>query len=357
MEKNIDLGPIQKLMDDPGVSEIMINGPKKIFVEKEGKKVLTDLAFGSEEEIMKMVEEIYSVGGKRVYKYVPYADICMEDGTRVNAIIPPMSRFGTSVTFRKFSKDIRMLEDLIRNGTLTERAAQLLLGCVKGKINMIFSGGTATGKTTLLQMLSRHFTPGERVITIEDAAELRLIQENVISLETRVPDEEGKGEVTLRDLIRNSLRMAPDRLVIGEVRGAEAIDMLQAMATGHRGTIGIIHGNSPKDVIARLETMVLMSGVKLPLIEIRKIICSTVNLIVHFERFQDGSRRITHITEVRGLEKEEIMLNDLFLFNLEKIDEDGKVIGRLKPTLRYYPLFFQRFRRQGLLDDKIFVSD
>lgn len=356
-DKSLDLGPIQKLMDDPAVSEIMINGHEKVFVERSGKKMLTDIRLGSEEELEKLAGKIFNTFGKRVDTRVPYADVCLEDGTRVNAVIPPLSRFGISITFRKFSKELKMLEDLIRNGTLTERAAELLVACVKGKINMIFSGGTSTGKTTLLQMLSRHFSEGERVITIEDAAELRLNQENVISLETRVADETGKGEVTLRDLIRNSMRMAPDRLVIGEVRGAEAIDMLQAMATGHAGTIGVIHGNSPKDVVARLETMVLMSGISLPLWQVRKMIASTINIIVHHERFQDGSRRVTYITEIRGIEKEEIVLNDLFVFHTTSIEETGKVVGALKPSIRYYPLFFQRFQKLGLLSDKVFVSD
>ncbi|MDD5431620.1 MAG: ATPase, T2SS/T4P/T4SS family [Candidatus Omnitrophica bacterium] len=357
METTFDLGPVKSLMDDPQVSEIMVNGAGKIFAEKNGKKSLTDARFSSEEELVAFVQKIYERFGKRVSKYVPYADVCMDDGTRINAIIPPMSRFGTSLTFRKFSKDIRMLEDLIRNETITERAAEFLIACIKGKVNIIFSGGTSTGKTTLLQMLSRYFGEGERVITIEDAAELKLDQENLISLETRVPDETEKGEVTLRDLIRNSLRMSPDRLVIGEVRGAEAIDLLQAMATGHKGAIGVIHGNSPKDIVSRLETMVLMSGIQLPLWQVRKIIASTINLIVHHERLQDGSRKVTYITEVRGLEKEEVILNDLFTFNLEKVDENGKVIGKLKPSLRYYPLFYQRFRKMGLLDDKTFVSE
>lgn len=357
MEKAIDLGPIKKLLDNPGVSEIMINGPQKIFVEKDGEKILTDVTFASEEEVFKLVERIYAAAGKRVDKDVPYADVCLEDGTRINAIIPPLSRFGISVTFRKFSQEIKTLEDLIKLGTLTKKAADLLIACIKGKINMIFSGGTGVGKTTTLQILSNYFSPEERAITIEDAAELKLVQSNVISLETRTPDREGKGGVILRDLIRNSLRMAPDRLVIGEVRGEEAIDMLQAMATGHSGTIGIVHGNSPKDVLSRLETMVLMSGVQLPLWEVRKLIASTVNLIVHQERFQDGSRKITYITELRGIERDEIMLNDLFTFHLEKFDENGKVIGILRPSIKYYPLFFQKFQRMGLLADNVFVND
>lgn len=357
MANKIDLGPIQKLMDDPGISEIMINGYQKIFAEKNGKKMLTDAKFNSEEELLNMVDKVYSGVGKRIAVDVPFADMCMEDGTRVNAIIPPMSRFGISVTFRKFSKEITCLEDLVRTGTLTQRAADLLVACIKGKINIIFSGGTAVGKTTTLQVLSQYFAPEERIITIEDAAELKIDRENVISLETRTPDREGKGGVSLRDLIRNSLRMAPDRLVVGEVRGEEAIDMIQAMATGHTGTIGVVHGNTPKDVISRIETMVLMSGISLPLWEVRKLIASTFNLVVHQERMRDGSRRITYITEVRGMDRDEVMLNDLFTFRFDKLGPDGKVIGQLKPSIKYYPLFFQRFQKLGLLPDNIFVND
>ena len=355
--KKVDLGPIQKLLDDPEVSEIMINGPKKVFVEKKGKKTLTDVTLGSEEEVLKMINDLYGIGGKRVDQDVPYADVCMEDGTRVNAIVSPLARFGIAVTFRKFSKSITCLDDLVKMGTMTKKAADFLIACVKGKINIIFSGGTGVGKTTTLQMLSYDFAPGERVITIEDAAELKLVQENLISLETRVAGRDGKGEVTIRDLIRNALRMTPDRIVVGEVRGAEAIDMLQAMATGHTGTIGIVHGNSPIDVISRMETMVLMSGVNLPLSEVRKLIVSTVNLVVHQERLSDGTRRITYITELRGIEQGEIAFNDLFSFHVDKIEENGKIIGGLKPSIRYYPLFFPRFQKMGLLADDIFNRD
>jgi pilus assembly protein CpaF len=357
IDRTVDLGPIQKLIDDPAVSGIMINGPQKVFVEKRGSKVLSDVKFSGHEEVLKLAETIFGVAGKRIGQDVPYADMCLEDGTRVNVIIPPLARFGTSLTFRKFSKEINTLEDLIKVGTLSKKAAELLVACIKGKVNIIFSGGTGVGKTTTLQILSRYFAGQERAVTIEDAAELKLVQENVISLETRTPDREGRGGVSIRDLLRNALRMAPDRLVIGEVRGEEAIDMLQAMATGHSGTIGIVHGNSPKDVLARLETMVLMSGVQLPLWEIRKLIASTVNLIVHQQRFQDGSRKVTYITEVRGIEREAMVLNDLFTFNFEKVDEHGVVQGALKSSLEYYPLFFQKFQSLGLLTQNVFTGD
>jgi len=356
-QRKVDLGPIEKLMEDPEVSEIMINGPEKIFAEKSGKKLLTDVKLGSEEEVLALAQKLFGAMGKRVAIDVPYTDVCLEDGTRVNAIIPPLSRFGTAITFRKFSKAITTLEDLIKNGTLSQNAADLLIACVRGKINMVFSGGTATGKTTLLQMLSNYFDSKERVVTIEDAAELRMEQENVISLETRTPDREGKGGVYLRDLIRNALRMAPDRLVVGEVRGEEAIDMFQAMATGHSGTIGIVHGNTPKDVLARMETMILMSGIKLPLSDIRRIIASTLQVVVHMERLRDGSRKVTYITEIRGIERDEFALNDLFKFNFEGLDEHGKVLGKMKSAIKYYPAFFQRFQQIGLLTENVFAKE
>jgi len=357
LDKKLDLGIIQKLLDDPKVSEIMINGYQKVFVERDGKKVITDLHFASEDELYKIVEKIYSSAGKRVALDVPYADVCLEDGTRINAIIPPLARFGVAITFRKFSKEIISLDDLVKTGTLSKKAAEFLIACVKGKINIIFSGGTAVGKTTTLQVLSHYFTEEERVITIEDAAELKIARENLVSLETRTPDINNKGGVGLRELIRNALRMAPDRLVVGEVRGEEAIDMIQAMATGHSGTVGVVHGNSPRDVIARIETMVLMSGIQLPLEEVRKMIASTLNLIVHQERMRDGSRRITYITEVRGLDKDEVVLNDLFTFKLEKYDENGKVVGALRSSIKFYPVFFQKLQKMGLVADNIFVND
>jgi pilus assembly protein CpaF len=352
----MDLGPLQKLIDDPEVSEIMVNGPSKIFIEKNGKKMPSGVVFSGEEELIAVISKFFSSVGKRLTKDLPYGDVCLEDGTRVNAILDPVSRFGTAVTFRKFSKTINTLEDIIKGGTLTRKTADFLIACIKGKINMIFSGGTATGKTTLLQMLSAYFEPAERVVTIEDAAELRFSQENYVSMETRTPDENGRGGVSLKDLISNSLRMTPDRIIVGEVRGEEAINLFQAMATGHSGTIGIVHGNSPKDVVARLETMVLMSGLNIPLSEARKLIASTVNLIVHLERMQDGTRKVTYITEVRGIDTGEIMLNDLFTFRFERMEND-KVIGSLKSTIKYYPLFFQRFQKMNLLANDIFVSD
>lgn len=356
MDEKVDLGPVQKLLDDPTISEIMINGASKVFIEKNGKKALSDVTFTSEEELFKWAERIYASKKKRIGGDVLYADSCLDDGTRINIILFPISRFGISVTLRKFSKSISTIDDLIKLGTINRKAADLLIACVKGKINILFSGGTGVGKTTLLQALSHYFAPEERVVTIEDAAELKIMRENLVSLETKTPDVNGKGEVSLRDLIRNALRMTPDRIIMGEVRGPEAIDTVQAMATGHSGTLGVVHGNSPKDTLSRMETMILMSGISLPLWEIRKMIASTVNLVVHVERLQDGSRKVIYITEVRGIEQGEIALNDLFVFDKLKV-EDGKVIGELKPSIRYYPLFFQKFQKLGLLSDNIFNSN
>ena len=356
MDKGNGFEKLQKLLDDPEISEIMINGPHKVFVERKGTKIFTDVSFSSEEEVLSLMEKIYSVRGKRVDQDIPYADVCLEDGTRINTIIGPVSRFGVSVTIRKFSKEIQSLDDLLRLGTLNKRTLDFLIACVKGKVNIIFSGGTGSGKTTLLQMLSYYFAPEERVIVVEDAAELRLEQTNVISLETKAQDRDGRGGVTLRDLIRNALRMAPDRMVVGEVRGAESIDMIQAMATGHRGTIGVVHGNSPREVVARLETMILMSGITLPLADVRKLIGSTLQIIVHLERMRDGSRKVTHITEIRGIEQERIVFNDLFLYRFEKKDENGKELWGLMPAMRNYPLFFQRLEKLNLVSNTIFSS-
>jgi len=349
------MGPLQKLMDDPDITEIMINGPKKIFAEKSGKKILTDVVFNDEDELIALVQKVYESRGKRVGADIAYADTCLEDGTRLNVILYPCARFGLTMTIRKFSSSINTLEDLIARGALNRKAADLLTACIKGKINILFSGGTGVGKTTLLQNLSAYFATEERVITIEDAAELKIERENWVSLETKAADIDGKGGVTLRDLVRNALRMTPDRIILGEVRGAEAIDMIQAMATGHTGTLAIIHGSSPKDVIGRLETMLMMSGFNLPLWEIRKMITSTLNLVVHIERMLDGARRITSITEVRGVEQGEIVLNDLFTFQTDKI-EDGKIFGELKSVIRNYPYFFHKFQKMGLLKYNVFAT-
>jgi pilus assembly protein CpaF len=352
MSKTINFGPIKKLLDDPDVSEIMINSFDKIFIEKNGKKIPAESVFKNKEEVEELIENIFSAYNKRIGADYPYADLCLEDGTRINAIISPLSRFGSAVTFRKFSDQIKSLDDLVKLGMLNHKAADFLVACIKGKVNMIISGGTGVGKTTLLQMLSSYFASDERVVTIEDAAELKISQQNVVSLETRLPDKEGRGEVSLRDLTKNALRMSPDRLIFGEIRGAEAVDILQAMSMGNTGAIGIIHGNLPKEAMTRLESMVLLLGLNLSSLEIRKMISNTVNLIVHVARLREGARRITHITEVRGMKNEEIFFNDLF--TLQETNVAGQTLMELKSAFQYYPLFFSRLEEEGLVSANAF---
>lgn len=344
---------IKKLLADPDITEIMINGSVATFVEVGGKKKPIDLIF-SIEEIREVIDEIFKKNGKNVSAHFPYTDICMEDGSRANVIIEPLARFGSAITIRKFSQEIESLDDLVTRGALSRKMADFLIACIKGRLSILFSGATGAGKTTTMEMLSFHIPEEERVITIEDTAELKLHNKNIVSLETRSADEAGEGEVSLRDLIRNSLRMRPDRIIIGEVRGPEAIDMVQAMSTGHRGTLAVIHGNSPQEIVSRLETLILSSGIKLPVEEIRKMIANTIDIIVQQERFLDGSRRITHISEIRGLERGEIVIQDLFVFKSQGKTPEGKIKGKFTTTMRMYPKFFADFQKLGLLDDKAF---
>ena len=344
---------IKKLLSDPAITEIMINGSVATFIEIEGRKKSIDLVFNLE-EIKEAIDEIFKKSGKNVSARLPYADICMEDGSRANVIIEPLARFGSAITIRKFSQDIKSLDDLVNRDALSQKMADFLVACIKGRLSILFSGATGAGKTTTMEMLSFHIPEEERVVTIEDTAELKLHNKNIVSLETRSPDEEGKGEVSLRDLIRNSLRMRPDRIIVGEVRGPEALDMLQAMSTGHKGTLAVIHGNSPQEIVSRLETLILSSGIKLPIEEIRKMISNTIDIIVQQERFSDGSRRITHISEVRGIERGEISIQDLFIFKSQGKTPEGKIKGKFTTTMRMYPKFFADFQKLGLLNDKAF---
>jgi len=355
-EKLNSLGPIGELLRDPSISDIMVNGTRQVYIERYGKKSLTRARLKNEKQIMDMIEKIYAWAGKRVDEETPFADVCLEDGSRVNAIIPPLSRIGPVITIRKFSSEISTPEDLIKLGALTPATTELLAACVQGRLNIIFSGGAGTGKTTALQIFSKFITPEERIICIEDTAELRLQQDHVISLETRQADANGKGEISLRGLIRNALRMHPDRIIIGEVRSAEALDMIQAMAVGHTGCLSIVHGNSPVDVIARIETMILMSGINISVHEARKQIASTINLVVHLDKLPDGSRKITYITELEGMGEDDIALHNLFTFEFEGLDKKGKVQGKLKPSFTHYPQFFQKFQALGLDIDKIFAE-
>jgi pilus assembly protein CpaF len=341
-------GPLQPFLADDEVTEIMVNNASTIYIEKKGKIHPTEAHFIDEDHLRRIIDKIVAQVGRRIDESVPMVDARLPDGSRVNAIIPPLAIGGAKLTIRKFSRDPYQVDDLINFSTLTKEVALFLEACVRGRLNIIISGGTGSGKTTTLNVLSSFIPRDERIITIEDSVELQLHQEHVLQLESRPPNIEGKGEVTIRDLVRNSLRMRPDRIVVGEVRGGEALDMLQAMNTGHDGSLSTVHANSPRDVLSRLETMVLMSGMDLPVRAIREQIASAVDLIVHQARFRDGSRRITHITEVLGLEGETITMQDVFLFDYSKgRDEKGRFLGKLKPT-GVRPKFLEKLASQGI---------
>jgi pilus assembly protein CpaF len=351
-------GPIEPYLRDVEVTEIMVNGPDQIYVERGGRIHPVDGRFADEAHLRRTIEKIVSRVGRRVDESSPMCDARLPDGSRVNAIIPPLAVDGSLMTIRKFAADPFEVEDLVSFGTLTRSVAGLLQGCVTGRLNILVSGGTGAGKTTTLNVLSG-FVPGdERMVTIEDAAELQLHQEHVLRLESRPPNIEGRGEVKIRDLVRNALRMRPDRIVVGEIRDAAALDMLQAMNTGHDGSICTVHANSPRDVLARVETMVLMAGMDLPVRAIREQVASAIDLIVHQQRFRDGSRRITHITEVVGMEGDIITLQDLFLFDSAMgIDENGRSLGTLKAT-GIRPKFYQRLTDNGIhLDPTTFAFE
>jgi len=340
-------GPINPLLHDPDISEVMVNGPNKVFVEKKGKIILTDVTFRDNDHVLQIIEKIVAPIGRRIDESSPMVDARLPDGSRVNAIIPPLALNGPTITIRKFAEDPFKIEDLVGFGTLTEEMAVFLDACVKSSLNIFVSGGTGSGKTTTLNVLSAFIPNDERIITIEDAAELQLGQEHVISLETRPPNIEGTGEISIRDLVKNSLRMRPDRIVIGEVRGAEALDMLQAMNTGHDGSLATGHSNSPRDMISRIETMVLLGGVDLPVKAIREQIAGAIDVIIQQSRLKDGSRKITNITEVQGLEGDIIVLQDIFAFKQKGVDSQGKIIGRLVPT-GVRPKFYSRLENSGL---------
>lgn len=338
-------GPIQPLLDDPEITEVMINGPKNIFVERKGKVTRARVMFESEDEIRRVVDRIIEPLGRRIDEKSPMVDARLPDGSRVNAIIPPCAIDGSTVTIRKFSKERLTVNDLIRFGSMTPEMAKFLHACVGSRMNIIISGGTGSGKTTTLNILSSYIPSDERIITIEDAAELQLQQDHVVRLETKPPDVEGKYEVTIRSLVRNALRMRPERIIVGECRGGEAIDMLQAMNTGHDGSMTTVHANTPRDSISRLETLCLMAGMDLPVEVIRRQIASAVDVIVQQSRLRDGSRKITNISEIVGMEGDTVVMTDLFKFD-EQGMQNGKLIGELKST-GIRPQFMPKLKMAG----------
>ena len=341
-------GPLERLLADPAVTEIMVNGPDMVYVEQSGKLTRSAARFASEDHLRRVIERIVSRVGRRIDESSPLVDARLSDGSRVNAVIPPLAFSGSSLTIRKFAKDPFKVDDLIGFGTLSPEMAELLHACVEARLNIIVAGGTGTGKTTLLNVLSSFIPDGERIITIEDAVELQLQQEHIVRLESRPPNIEGKGGIGIRELVRNSLRMRPDRIVVGEVRGGESLDMLQAMNTGHDGSLSTVHANSPRDAIARLETLVLMAGMDLPLRAIREQIASAVDLIVQLTRLRDGSRRVTAVTEVQGMEGDTVTLQDVFLFDYSAgIDAAGRFLGTPVST-GIRPRFTDRFDELGI---------
>ncbi|GLZ30134.1 type II secretion system protein E [Lentzea sp. NBRC 105346] len=341
-------GPLEPLLRDPDISEIMVNGPDQIYVERKGKLQVVDATFSDEVHLRRIIDKIVSRVGRRVDEASPMVDARLPDGSRVNAVVPPIALDGSSLTIRKFSTDPLQVEDLIRFGTISPAVAELLSACVRGRLNILVSGGTGSGKTTTLNVLSSFIPADERIVTIEDAAELQLRQDHVLRMESRPSNVEGRGAVSIRELVRNSLRMRPDRIVVGEVRDGAALDMLQAMNTGHDGSLTTAHANTPRDALARLETMVLMAGVDLPSRAIREQVNSALDLIIQQARLKDGSRRITHITEVIGMEGDVITLQDLFVFDYAAgVDENGRFRGSLRSTgLR--PTFADRLADHGI---------
>ena len=344
------LGPLEDLLADDSVSEIMVNGPTKVYIERGGKLFLSDCQFTDDASVLSVIERIVSPLGRRIDESQPYVDARLADGSRVNAIIPPLSLSGPTITIRKFAKNALTPDDFIRFGTWTRNAAEFMKLCVILRKNIIVAGGTGSGKTTLLNLLSGYIPHNERIITVEDAAELRLQQPHVVRLEARPPNIEGKGAVTIRDLVKNCLRMRPDRIIVGECRGGEALDMLQAMNTGHDGSLTTVHANSPRDVMSRLETMVMMSGMELPSKAIREQVASAVDIVIHESRLSDGSRKVVAITEVTGLEGSQIVMQDLFTFVQTGVDEHGKVMGSFKPT-GAIPTWFDTLKGRGISVD------
>lgn len=342
----LGLGPLQPLLEDESITEVMVNGAKNIYIEREGKIHRVPFTFESDEHVMRIIDRIVAPLGRRIDESSPYVDARLSDGSRVNAIIPPISLVGPVITIRKFFKNPITVEQLIDYGTVSAESLQFLKACVEARLNIVISGGTGSGKTTLLNILSQYIPNDERIVTIENAAELQLRQEHVVTLESRPPNIEGRGEITIRQLVINALRMRPDRIIVGEIRDEASLDMLQAMNTGHDGSMTTAHSNTPRDTLARIETMALMAGMELPVKAIREQVASAIDLVVHEERFKDGTRKLTNITEVSGMEGDVITMTDVFQFEQSGYEE-GKVIGRLRPTgLR--PKFIDKIEAAGI---------
>ena len=342
----LGLGPLQPLLEDESITEIMVNGAKNIYIERKGKLHRVPVTFENNEHVMRIIDRIVAPLGRRIDEASPYVDARLQDGSRVNAVIPPVSLVGPVLTIRKFAKNPITVDQLVQFGTLTVEALQFLKACVEARLNVVISGGTGSGKTTLLNILSGYIPDDERIVTIENAAELQLRQEHVVTLESRPPNIEGRGEITIRHLVVNALRMRPDRIIVGEIRDEAALDMLQAMNTGHDGSMTTLHSNGPRDTLSRLETMTLMAGMDLPSRAIREQVSSAIDVVVHQDRMRDGTRKIVNITEVSGMEGDVITMTDIFVFEQSGI-ENGKIVGRLRPTgLR--PKFMDQIEAAGI---------
>jgi pilus assembly protein CpaF len=340
------LGPLEPLLADPDISDILVNRYNQVYVEKLGRLQKVDLMFRDDNHLLQIIDRIVSKVGRRVDESSPYVDARLPDGSRVNAIIPPLALDGPVLSIRRFGIDPLKISDVLAFGTLTQNMAKILEGCVRSRLNVLIAGGTGSGKTTLLNILSAFISDDERLITIEDSAELQLKQQHVVRLETRPPNIEGKGQVTQRDLVRNSLRMRPDRIIVGEVRGGEALDMLQAMNTGHDGSLSTIHSNSARDALSRIETMVLMAGVELPERAIKEQVASAINVVIHLARLSDGSRKVLSISEITGMESGTIVMQDIFVFKKKGIGPDGTVLGEFMPT-GVRPWFMDKLKVTG----------